>query len=236
MKGLSKAATSKRIDPFTFLYKTITISGRDATRGEQMLRALQGYSAKDSRTRAETEQWSQMQEMLQQVRGEKEELQASRDFWEKPALDFAREIQSLQSSLRIWFLVSNDTFDEISFDLKQFTILFLQKYLIYFSLDPRLFRKQSLYLHEVLVEEWKGKLQAFETKAKDMQCELTAAKDKLEKSRTEKSTAHDQREKLQKQRGVEVISTKDLPPVSLGKQLEGKVHVYALSEVKSRGQ
>jgi len=105
-----------------------------------MLRELQGYSAKDSRTRAETEQWPQMQEMLQQVRGEKEELQASRNFWENPALDCPREIQSLQSSLRIWFLVSNDKFDEISFDLKQFTILFLQKYLIYFSLDPRLFR------------------------------------------------------------------------------------------------
>ncbi|KAG5611186.1 hypothetical protein H5410_022467 [Solanum commersonii] len=196
-------------------------SGRDATRGEQMLRALQGYSAKDSRTRAETEQWSQMQEMLQQVRGEKEELQASRDVWENPALDFAREIQSLQSSLRIWFLVSNDKFDEISFDLKQFTILFLQKYLIYFSLDPRLFRKQSLYLHEV--EEWKGKSQAFETKAKDMQCELTAAKDKLEKSRTEKSTAHDQRE---------VTSSPNSPLLSLAKQIEKEKTCIGLSVEK----
>lgn len=46
--------------------------------------------------RAETEQWSQMQEMLQQVRGEMEELQASRDFWENRALNFAHEIQSIR--------------------------------------------------------------------------------------------------------------------------------------------
>ncbi|KAI8526188.1 hypothetical protein RHMOL_Rhmol13G0289500 [Rhododendron molle] len=52
--------------------------------------------------RAETEQWSQMQEMLGQVREEMEELQASRDFWEDRAFDCDCEIQSLRSKVRQW--------------------------------------------------------------------------------------------------------------------------------------
>lgn len=51
--------------------------------------------------RAETEQWSQMQEMLGQVRDEMEELQASRDFWEDQALDSDYQIQSLSSTVSI---------------------------------------------------------------------------------------------------------------------------------------
>ncbi|KAL6966515.1 hypothetical protein U1Q18_032294 [Sarracenia purpurea var. burkii] len=52
--------------------------------------------------RAETEQWSQMQEMLGQVREEMEELQVSRDFWEHRALDSDYEIQSLRSKVQQW--------------------------------------------------------------------------------------------------------------------------------------
>ncbi|KAJ9164335.1 hypothetical protein P3X46_023926 [Hevea brasiliensis] len=52
--------------------------------------------------RAETDQWSQMQEMLGQVRDEMEELQASRDFWEDRALDSDHQIQSLQSAVKEW--------------------------------------------------------------------------------------------------------------------------------------
>lgn len=52
--------------------------------------------------RAETEQWSQMQDMLGQVRAEIEELQASRDFWEGRALDLDNEKQSLQSDVKEW--------------------------------------------------------------------------------------------------------------------------------------
>ncbi|XP_051141654.1 uncharacterized protein LOC127258738 [Andrographis paniculata] len=52
--------------------------------------------------RAETEQWSQMQEMLRQVHGEMEELQASRDFWESRANDSHYEIQSLTHSVQEW--------------------------------------------------------------------------------------------------------------------------------------
>ncbi|KAK1390847.1 myosin-9 [Heracleum sosnowskyi] len=52
--------------------------------------------------RAETEQWSQMQDMLAQVRSEMEELQNSRDFWEGQALTSDNEIHSLQSSVEEW--------------------------------------------------------------------------------------------------------------------------------------
>ncbi|KAL2238606.1 UNVERIFIED_CONTAM: hypothetical protein Sindi_1052300 [Sesamum indicum] len=52
--------------------------------------------------RAETEQWSQMQEMLGQVRGEMEELQASRDFWEIQAHNSEHEIQSLKQAVEEW--------------------------------------------------------------------------------------------------------------------------------------
>jgi len=54
--------------------------------------------------RVETEQWSQMQEMLGQVREEMEELQASRDFWEDRALDSDHQIQSLRSAVRYFVL------------------------------------------------------------------------------------------------------------------------------------
>lgn len=50
--------------------------------------------------RTETEQWSQMQDMLGKVREEIEELHASRDFWEDRALDYDNQIQSLHSSVR----------------------------------------------------------------------------------------------------------------------------------------
>ncbi|KAL2557235.1 myosin-related [Forsythia ovata] len=52
--------------------------------------------------RAETEQWSQMQEMLRQVRGEMEELQVSRDFWENRANNSECEIQSLKQAVEDW--------------------------------------------------------------------------------------------------------------------------------------
>uniref|UniRef100_A0A3Q7GW27 Uncharacterized protein n=1 Tax=Solanum lycopersicum TaxID=4081 RepID=A0A3Q7GW27_SOLLC len=47
--------------------------------------------------------------------------------------------------------------------------------------------------------------------------------------------AHDQRENLQNQRGVEVISTKDFPPVSLGKQLEKEKCMFMHCLRENRG-
>ncbi|KAL3645139.1 hypothetical protein CASFOL_010319 [Castilleja foliolosa] len=52
--------------------------------------------------RSETEQWSQMQEMLAQVRGEMEDLQAARDFWENRAYNSDCEIQSLRHDVEEW--------------------------------------------------------------------------------------------------------------------------------------
>ncbi|XP_030455270.1 uncharacterized protein LOC115676468 [Syzygium oleosum] len=52
--------------------------------------------------RVETEQWSQMQEMLAQVRSEMEQLQASRDFWEDRALKSDAHMQSLCSAVQEW--------------------------------------------------------------------------------------------------------------------------------------
>lgn len=50
--------------------------------------------------RADTEQWSQLQEMLVQVRDEMAELQASRDFWEDRAVKSDTQYQSLHSTVR----------------------------------------------------------------------------------------------------------------------------------------
>ncbi|KAJ9698026.1 hypothetical protein PVL29_007235 [Vitis rotundifolia] len=66
--------------------------------------------------RTETEQWSQMQEMLEQVREEMEELNASRDFWEDRALDSDCLIQYLHSAVEEWkqkALSSNDKANEL---------------------------------------------------------------------------------------------------------------------------
>ncbi|KAK7404310.1 hypothetical protein VNO78_05099 [Psophocarpus tetragonolobus] len=52
--------------------------------------------------RTETEQWSQMQEMLGKVREEMEELQASRDFWEDRARQSDFQIQSLHNEVQEW--------------------------------------------------------------------------------------------------------------------------------------
>ncbi|KAF5819344.1 hypothetical protein HanXRQr2_Chr02g0076561 [Helianthus annuus] len=52
--------------------------------------------------RADTEQWSQMQEMLGQLRQEMEELQTSKDFWETQALVSNKEIQSLMTEVEEW--------------------------------------------------------------------------------------------------------------------------------------
>lgn len=61
--------------------------------------------------RAETEQWSLMQEMLGQVREEMEELQASRDFWEDRALNSDYQIQTLHNSVRYIQLFPIQTFE-----------------------------------------------------------------------------------------------------------------------------
>ncbi|KAH9301832.1 hypothetical protein KI387_013415 [Taxus chinensis] len=51
---------------------------------------------------AETEQWSQVQEILHHVREEMEDLQKSRDFWEDHALHADAKIATLQTAMHEW--------------------------------------------------------------------------------------------------------------------------------------
>ncbi|KAK9125297.1 hypothetical protein Scep_014143 [Stephania cephalantha] len=52
--------------------------------------------------RAETEEWSRMQEMLGRVKEEMEELQTFRDFWKNKALDSDVRLQSVKSNVKEW--------------------------------------------------------------------------------------------------------------------------------------
>ncbi|CDP14607.1 unnamed protein product [Coffea canephora] len=98
----SSASISKRIEypdqKNTFLLQE-SVSHEDAKctgRCKAVVRRIV------EQVRAETEQWSQMQGMLMQVRKEMEELQNSRKFWEDQALNSDREVQCLQSSVQEW--------------------------------------------------------------------------------------------------------------------------------------
>lgn len=51
---------------------------------------------------AETEQWSQVQEILHHVREEMEDLQKSRDFWEDHALHADEKVATLQVMMQDW--------------------------------------------------------------------------------------------------------------------------------------
>ncbi|XP_075500732.1 uncharacterized protein LOC142539276 [Primulina tabacum] len=102
----SSASTSKRIDlcpEFSSssnrqLYQEPTLQDEHKCSGrcKAIIRRIV------EQVRAETEQWSQMQEMLGQVRGEMEELRKSRDFWENRSLCSDYEIQTLRHSVEEW--------------------------------------------------------------------------------------------------------------------------------------
>ncbi|XP_075493339.1 uncharacterized protein LOC142531161 isoform X1 [Primulina tabacum] len=102
----SSASTSKRIDlcpEFSSsstrqLYQEPTLQDENKCSGRCKAiihRILEQF-------RAETEQWSQIQEMLGQVRGEMEELRTSRDFWENRTISSDYEIQTLRHSVEEW--------------------------------------------------------------------------------------------------------------------------------------
>ncbi|XP_011080431.1 girdin-like [Sesamum indicum] len=100
----SSASTSKRIDcpelssfpTRQFYQESMLHENKCSGRCKAIVRRIV------EQVRAETEQWSQMQEMLGQVRGEMEELQASRDFWEIQAHNSEHEIQSLKQAVEEW--------------------------------------------------------------------------------------------------------------------------------------
>ncbi|KAL2239928.1 uncharacterized protein LOC105170810 [Sesamum indicum] len=101
----SSASTSKGIDcpnfssfPTRQMHQEPTLDEDNRCSGR--CKAIIGRIVEQ--VRAETEQWSQMQEMLGRVRGEMEELQASRDFWEHRAHNSDSEIQSLKHAVEEW--------------------------------------------------------------------------------------------------------------------------------------
>ncbi|KVH90373.1 uncharacterized protein LOC112521043 [Cynara cardunculus var. scolymus] len=105
----SSASTSKRID----VSDQFTFSNRYSNQTKEPLTSHDNSNKCSGRckvlvrriveqVRAETEQWSQMQEMLGQLRQEMEELQTSKDFWETQALASANEIRSLECSVEEW--------------------------------------------------------------------------------------------------------------------------------------
>ncbi|CAO2837315.1 unnamed protein product [Amaranthus hypochondriacus] len=101
----SSASTSKRYDHAESSSYSFQQSSQETKSGE--LKPCSGRCKAIVRrimeqVKAETEQWSQMQEMLSQVREEMEELQASRDFWEAQALESEQKIQTMNSNVEEW--------------------------------------------------------------------------------------------------------------------------------------
>uniref|UniRef100_A0A9I9D8G6 Uncharacterized protein n=1 Tax=Cucumis melo TaxID=3656 RepID=A0A9I9D8G6_CUCME len=114
MEDLSKGTLLERMreecrsmlsTPATSSVRTATLANLDSTLQEQ--NQCSGHCKAIIRriteqVKAEKDQWSQMQEMLNQVREEMEELQVSREFWKDQALESESQIQSLQSSVEEW--------------------------------------------------------------------------------------------------------------------------------------
>ncbi|KAK9673641.1 hypothetical protein RND81_12G180700 [Saponaria officinalis] len=97
----SSASSSRRYDLADLSFQ----SSQEAKSGE--LKACSGQCKAIvmrlmEQVKAETDQWSQMQQMLGQVRDEMEELQTSRDFWETRALESDCQIQTLHSEVEEW--------------------------------------------------------------------------------------------------------------------------------------
>ncbi|MBA0603559.1 hypothetical protein Gorai_003699 [Gossypium raimondii] len=101
----SSGNSSKRIDYSDSSQSSTQRSDKEKMSGEP--RVCSGHCKAIVRriveqVRAETEQWSQMQDMLGQVRDEMEELQKCRDYWEDRALDSDYQIRSLKSAVKEW--------------------------------------------------------------------------------------------------------------------------------------
>ncbi|KAL8527507.1 hypothetical protein ACS0TY_005376 [Phlomoides rotata] len=91
----SSASTSKRIE-FHLYQEEAGDENKCSGRCKAIVRKIV------EQVRAETEQWSQMQQMLVMVRGEMEELQTSRDYWQNRAHHSDYEIQSLSHTVEEW--------------------------------------------------------------------------------------------------------------------------------------
>ncbi|XP_075093496.1 uncharacterized protein LOC107797394 isoform X1 [Nicotiana tabacum] len=215
----SSASTSKRIDSSTSTFSTRQPSqelmpldeNKCSGRCKVIVRRIV------EQVRAETEQWSQMQEMLQQVRGEMEELQASRDFWENRALNFAHEIQSLKSSVEEW-KEKAQAFETNANELQ------CQLSATKEELEKSRTKKAITQDQREVTSTPNSPLVSL---AKQMEKEKRVLVCRLKEENAN--------QKLQKQRGMEAITTKDLAPVSLGKQLEKESRMFMHRLKENRG-
>ncbi|XP_073311098.1 uncharacterized protein [Primulina huaijiensis] len=143
--------------------------------------------------RAETEQWSQMQEMLGQVRGEMEELRTSRDFWENRALSSDYEIQTLRHSVEEW---------------KEKALCFQNKagklQLELFSLTEEIEDRDTMLLP--LKKQLENEKRVMTYCLKENHCPQKCAVEKVVKE-------------LNDEQNNEQARQKELPPLSLGKHL-----------------
>ncbi|XP_021729002.1 myosin-11-like [Chenopodium quinoa] len=101
----SSASTSKRHDLAESSSFPFQQSSQEAKSGEVKMcsgRCKAIVRRIMEQVKAETEQWSQMQEMLGKVREEMEEVQASRNFWEEQALESEHKIHKLDSEVEEW--------------------------------------------------------------------------------------------------------------------------------------
>ncbi|CAI9774503.1 unnamed protein product [Fraxinus pennsylvanica] len=151
--------------------------------------------------RAETEQWSQMQEMLRKVRGEMEELQASRDCWENRANNSEYEIQSLKQTVEDWREKA------LSFEYKanglQTEISALKEELRESKTEPNSRENKEI----ISVPDEKENLLPVCSVKKNHRMEDNGC---MRKNSKEESNV---------ERKDELMITKDFPQISLGKQL-----------------
>nr|GMD12920.1 putative WEB family protein At1g65010, chloroplastic isoform X1 [Ipomoea batatas] len=155
--------------------------------------------------KAETEQWSQMQEMLGQVREEMQELQASRDFWEDRALESAREIQSLQSTVQEWkerALSSEAKVKELQ----------MQLYAAKESLEKSRAKQGNDQNREAKSTPNSPKAPLGKQIEKEKRVLISRGK--------ENQAVDDRRGKTIAERTLEMTPTKEAPPISLAKQIE----------------
>ncbi|KAK2967815.1 hypothetical protein RJ640_027709 [Escallonia rubra] len=165
-----------------------------------------------AQVRAETEQWSQMQEMLGQVRKEMEELQASRDLWKDRALDSENKIQSLQSSVQEWREKA------LTFETKANEL----------QTETSTIRGE---LEKLKIEEKREVMSTQEftpislSKQIEMEKRMLKCRAKEYRSTADRRTKQEIfKEKLRTVEISESMPTIDLPPISLGKHIAKEKH------------
>ncbi|KAI3791913.1 hypothetical protein L2E82_05779 [Cichorium intybus] len=216
----SSASTSKRIDfPDHFSF-----SNRFANHAKESSEGNNKCSGRCKvlvrrvveQVRAETEQWTQMQEMLGQLRQEMEELQTSKDFWEGQALASNNQIQSLQSDVEEWREKA------IKYETKANK---LETEVISVKGELKKLKKDEITSTPKKTVVSLGKQIEKETKI-GLSCRMNGQTDVIHSNR---------HEKVEQTKKVEQ-SKKDSQPLSLGKQLarEKRILISRLKENRTR--